>query len=157
MFIHDLALFGRIGLACALGFAVGWEREVRGHPAGARTFALIASGSAAYTAIAIDAFPATAEKLIAGIVTGIGFLGAGLILREPAGQIRGLTTAASIWSIAAAGVLAGAGRFVLATLTSLLFITLLELRALPLLNFLDPNRWSRHFTKDEENEDPVPR
>lgn len=47
MLVHDLALFGRIALAAALGFAIGWEREVRGHPAGARTFALVAAGSAA--------------------------------------------------------------------------------------------------------------
>lgn len=74
MLIDDLALFGRVALAAGLGFAVGWEREVRGHPAGSRTFALVAAGSAAFSAIALDAFPATAEKLIAGIVTGICFI-----------------------------------------------------------------------------------
>ena len=96
MWAHDLALFGRIALAAGLGFAVGWEREVRGHPAGSRTFALVAAGSAGFTAIAIDAFPSTAEKLIAGIVTGIGFIGAGVVLRDPGGHVRGLTTAARL-------------------------------------------------------------
>ena len=153
MLVHDLALLGRIALAAGLGFAVGWEREVRGHPAGARTFALIAAGSSAFTAIAIDAFPATAEKLIAGIVTGIGFIGAGLILRDPAGHIRGLTTAAAIWAIAAAGVLAGAGRFVVATLTTALFLAILELRSIPLLRILDPQQWSHNFSDDADATD----
>jgi putative Mg2+ transporter-C (MgtC) family protein len=147
---HDLALFGRVALSAGLGFAVGWEREVRGHPAGSRTFALVAAGSASFTAIAIDAFPSTAEKLIAGIVTGIGFIGAGIVLRDPAGHVRGLTTAAAIWSIASVGVVAGAGRFVLATLVALLFLVVLEIPNLPLLRQVDPTRWARHFETEYE-------
>ncbi len=95
--MHDLALFGRVALAAGLGFTIGLEREVRGHPAGSRTFALVAAGAAGFTTIAIDAFPSTAEKLIAGIVTGIGFIGAGVVLRDPAGHVRGLIDAAR-WS-----------------------------------------------------------
>jgi putative Mg2+ transporter-C (MgtC) family protein len=147
---HDLALFGRVALSAGLGFAVGWEREVRGHPAGSRTFALVAAGSASFTAIAIDAFPSSAEKLIAGIVTGIGFIGAGIVLRDPAGHVRGLTTAAAVWSIASVGVVAGAGRFVLATLVALLFLVVLELPNLPLLRLVDPARWARRFGDDYE-------
>ena len=150
MWLHDLALFGRIALAAALGFGVGWEREVRGHPAGARTFALVCAGSAALTAIAVDAFPATAEKLIAGIVTGIGFIGAGIVLRDPHGHVRGLTTAAAIWAIAAVGIIAGGARFVLASLTALLFVAVLELRAIPLVRRLDPQRWAHHFTNETD-------
>ena len=150
MSLHDLALFGRIVLGAALGFGVGWEREVRGHPAGARTFALVCAGSAALTAIAVDAFPATAEKLIAGVVTGIGFIGAGIVLRDPQGHIKGLTTAAAIWAVAAVGIIAGGARFVLASLTALLFVAVLELRAVPLVRWLDPQRWARHFTNETD-------
>jgi putative Mg2+ transporter-C (MgtC) family protein len=153
MWVHDFALFGRIALAAGLGFAVGWEREVRGHPAGARTFALVSAGSAAFSAIAIDVFPGTAEKLIAGVVTGIGFVGAGVVLRDPAGHVRGLTTASAIWSISSVGIIAGAARFVLATLIAALFLVVLEMRAVPVLKYLDPLRWAGHFTDEYEPPD----
>jgi putative Mg2+ transporter-C (MgtC) family protein len=151
--LHDLALFGRVALAAGLGFAVGWEREVRGHPAGSRTFALVAAGSAGFTTIAIDAFPSTAEKLIAGVVTGIGFIGAGVVLRDPKGHVRGLTTAAAVWAIAAVGVIAGAARFALASLVAALFLVLLELRSIPLLKLIDPTRWAHRFQNENE---PLP-
>ncbi len=153
MWLHDLALFGRIALAGLLGFVVGWEREVRGHPAGARTFALVSAGSAALTTIASDAFPSTAEKLIAGIVTGIGFIGAGVVLQDPHGHVHGLTTAAAIWAMAAVGVMAGSARFVLAAATAALFVLMLELRSLPLVGHLDPRRWS-HLFKSETDSSP---
>ncbi len=150
MWLHDLALFGRIALAGLLGFVVGWEREVRGHPAGARTFALVSAGSAALTTIASDAFPSTAEKLIAGIVTGIGFIGAGVVLQDPHGHVHGLTTAAAIWAMAAVGVMAGSARFVLAAATAVLFVVLLELRSLPLVGHLDPRRWAHLFKSETD-------
>ncbi len=150
MWTHDFALFGRIALAAGLGFAVGWEREVRGHPAGSRTFALVAAGSAGFTAIAVDAFPGTADKLIAGIVTGIGFIGAGVVLRDPTGHVRGLTTAAAIWSIASIGVIAGAARFVLAVLVALFYLVMLELPSIPLLKVIDPARWAHRFANEVE-------
>jgi putative Mg2+ transporter-C (MgtC) family protein len=150
-FIHDLYLFRRVALAALLGLIVGWEREVRGHPAGARTFALISAGAAALTAIGIDVFPATAEKMLAGIVTGIGFLGAGVLLREHDGHVRGLTTAAAIWAIATVGIIAGAARFVLATLVAFLFLVLLEFRRIPLLSLLAPSRHAHRFKNDHDD------
>ncbi|MEZ5217803.1 MAG: MgtC/SapB family protein [Ilumatobacteraceae bacterium] len=156
MLVHDLALFGRIALAAALGFAIGWEREVRGHPAGARTFALVAAGSAAFTSVAVDAFPSVLERLIAGIVTGIGFIGAGVVLTDRSGRVRGLTTAAAIWSIASVGVIAGVGRFLLATLITALLLVLLELPKIPLLNAIDPDRWVDRFTSEDGDTPPDP-
>jgi putative Mg2+ transporter-C (MgtC) family protein len=144
MLINDLALFGRISLAAGLGFGIGWEREVRGHPAGSRTFALVCAGSAGLTAIAMDAFPDTAEKLIAGIVTGVGFIGAGIVLRDPDGHVRGLTTAAAIWAITAVGVIAGTARLLLSVLVALLYVLVLEFRSLPLVGRLDAQRWIVH-------------
>ncbi len=150
MSLHDFALFGRIALSSALGFVIGWEREVRGRPAGARTFALVCGGSGALTVISIDAFPTTAEKLIAGIVSGIGFIGAGLVLRDDVGHLRGLTTAAAIWAVAAIGIMTGSGRFVLATSTSALVLFVLEFHAIPLLRLLDAQRWSKYFAKEPD-------
>jgi putative Mg2+ transporter-C (MgtC) family protein len=83
----------RAALAAVLGFLIGWERSVHGSPAGDRTHALVALGSSAFTTVGVVNFPETAEKLIAGVVTGIGFLGAGLIFRQEGGVVRGLTLA----------------------------------------------------------------
>lgn len=148
MYIHDVALLGRVGLGALLGFLLGWEREVRGHPAGSRTFAIVSAASAALSAVALDAFPATAEKLIAGIVTGIGFIGAGIVLRDPSGHVKGLTTAAAIWAVASVGIIAGAARFVLAVGTAAVFLVILELPSLPLLRIIDAQRWAHRFRSD---------
>jgi putative Mg2+ transporter-C (MgtC) family protein len=75
-------LIGRIALGAALGYAIGFEREYRGKPAGERTFSLLALGAAAVTGLGVLFFPLSAEKVIAGVITGVGFLGAGLIFRE---------------------------------------------------------------------------
>ncbi len=155
MYIHDVALFGRIALAAALGFIVGWEREVRGHPAGSRTFALVAAGASAFTVVGVDAFPSTVEKLLAGIVTGIGFIGAGLVLRDEGGHVRGLTTASAIWAVASIGIMTGAARFVLASCTTLLVLVVLEAWAVPILKLLDAQRWSHRFMKETQR--PVER
>jgi putative Mg2+ transporter-C (MgtC) family protein len=133
----DLVLFGRIVLAAALGYAVGWEREYRKSTAGDRTFALVAIGAAGITGIGAEFYPASAEKVIAGVVTGLGFLGAGIIFRSESGQPLGLTTAASLWATAGAGIVAGAGRYLLAVLMALLILGLLELGHAPAVTRFD--------------------
>ena len=130
MSFFQLALFGRIALAALLGFLIGFEREVRGKPAGERTFALLAMGAAAFTGLGVELFPASAEKVIAGVATGVGFLGAGLIGRMERGP-QGLTTAASSWVAAAVGVLCGAAVYLTAGLTTILTIAILEVEYLP--------------------------
>ena len=72
----QLAIFGRVALGFALGFAIGWEREVRGASAGDRTFALVTSASAAVVAV----YGRIAPNTIAGVMTGVGFIGGGLVL-----------------------------------------------------------------------------
>lgn len=81
-FNEDVIFLARAALAAALAFIIGWERESHGSPAGDRTHAMVALGAAAFTTIGVESFPATAEKLIAGVVTGVGFLGAGMIVRD---------------------------------------------------------------------------
>jgi len=129
----DLVFVARTVLAAALAFIVGWERESRGSPAGDRTHALVAVGAAAFTSIGVESFPATAEKLIAGVVTGVGFLGAGMIMREGA-NVRGLTTAAGIWAVASIGVVVGAGEYIMGLSLTALILLLLEWERLPLLS-----------------------
>jgi uncharacterized membrane protein YhiD involved in acid resistance len=74
-------------------------------------------------------------------------------LRDPTGHVRGLTTAAAIWSVAAVGVIAGAARFVLATLLAALFLLVLEMPSFPLPKRLDPVRWAHRFTNDNPPSD----
>jgi putative Mg2+ transporter-C (MgtC) family protein len=121
----------RLLVAATLGALVGLEREIHEHPAGMRTHLLVSLGSAGFTVLSIVAFPAPGAdpaRIAAQIVSGVGFLGAGAILKEGA-TIRGLTTAASLWAVAAVGMAAGAGAWVLAvTLTAIAIISLWPLR-----------------------------
>ena len=104
----------RILLAAALGGAIGVEREVREHTAGFRTHILVAVGAAAFT---ISSVRFGDDRVAAQIVTGIGFLGAGAILRYGV-SVRGLTTAASLWTVAAVGLLAGQGLYSTSLITT---------------------------------------
>ncbi len=138
--MHDpalqLAIFGRMALAAALGFAIGIERELRGSPAGERTIALVAAGSAAFAAMAVEIFPITGGQVLAGVATGVGFLGAGVIWRSGMGPARGLTTAAATWTVAAIGILAGTGLYLTAVLAALFTLAMLEFAHLPLFGRL---------------------
>jgi putative Mg2+ transporter-C (MgtC) family protein len=107
----------RLLLALALGGMVGAEREIRDKDAGLRTLMFISFGSAMFTILSIRVAGTAADpgRIAAQIVTGVGFLGAGVILREH-GEVRGLTTAATVWLAAALGMGAGAGEYLFATL-----------------------------------------
>jgi putative Mg2+ transporter-C (MgtC) family protein len=127
----DWAFAVRLIAAAALGAVIGLEREIHDHPAGMRTHLLVSVGSAGFTVLSIAAFPAPGgdpARIAAQIVTGIGFLGAGAILKEGA-TIRGLTTAASLWATAAVGMAAGAGAWITAlTITVIVVVSLWPLR-----------------------------
>jgi putative Mg2+ transporter-C (MgtC) family protein len=129
--MSDLELVERLCLAAALGAVLGFEREWRQKYAGLRTNILIAIGSALFTMMSIDLSISSggdATRIAAQIVTGIGFLGAGAIMRTGSG-IRGLTTAAMIWVNAAIGVAVGGGEYhlaVIATGVTLLVLILLN-------------------------------
>jgi putative Mg2+ transporter-C (MgtC) family protein len=110
----------RLLAAALLGAALGLEREVHGHQAGMRTHMLVSLGSAIFTVLSIYGFPQAAgsvaadpSRISAQVVTGIGFLGAGAIIKYGT-NIRGLTTAASLWVVASIGLAAGAGAYFLA-------------------------------------------
>jgi putative Mg2+ transporter-C (MgtC) family protein len=142
----QVVLIGRMALGAFLGYVIGFEREYRGKPAGERTFGLLALGAAAVTGVGTLFFPLSAEKVIAGVVTGVGFLGAGLIFRERQGgqgQVLGLTTAASSWAAAAIGILAGAGTYLAAIAGCVFVLIILEVNRLPLYRKLDPSKVRR--------------
>jgi putative Mg2+ transporter-C (MgtC) family protein len=123
----ELAL--RLILAAVLGAVVGLEREIHDHPAGMRTHLLVSVGAAAFTVLSIYAFgEGDPARVAAQIVSGIGFLGAGAILKEGA-NVRGLTTAASMWAVAAVGMAAGAGAYGVAlAITLIVMVSLWPLR-----------------------------
>ena len=130
----DLVL--RLLLSAFLGGLIGVEREIHDHPAGIRTHLLVALGSALFTVLSIVGFPSSDDvatdpsRVAAQIVTGIGFLGAGAILKYGP-TVRGLTTAASLWAAAGIGMAAGASRPVLAVAaTVIVLVSLWPLRLL---------------------------
>lgn len=131
--MDDLELVKRLCLSALLGGLLGFEREWRQKSAGLRTNILIAIGSTLFTLMSIDLTVSSggdATRVASQIVTGIGFLGAGAIMRTGAG-VKGLTTAATIWVNAAVGVAVGGGEYRLALIaTSVTLLVLLTLNPL---------------------------
>jgi len=141
----QLAIIGRLALASILGGFIGIERELRGYPAGVRTVALVALGSALFTEV--SQLLGGDDRVAAGIVTGIGFLGAGVIFREGY-TVRGITTAATIWAAAAVGMAVARELYLVAGLGSVLVFILLEAR--PLTRRLDDlTRRARRELREE--------
>lgn len=119
-----LEILLRLGAATVIGCALGLNREIRGKPAGMRTHALVALGTALVTLTGMvlagqggEFDSNSVSRVIQGIVAGIGFLGGGTILKSDTGeQISGLTTAASLWVVACLGIACGAGLWVMAVI-----------------------------------------
>jgi putative Mg2+ transporter-C (MgtC) family protein len=110
----------RLGAALMVGALFGLNRELHGKPAGLRTHALVTLGAATATALVVrmaDGHFVTdanaISRVVQGILTGVGFLGAGVILRDPAGHVTGLTTAATVWICAVLGIVCGLGYWVI--------------------------------------------
>jgi putative Mg2+ transporter-C (MgtC) family protein len=135
--IYDVFL--RLALAAGLGGAIGLEREYRHKPAGLRTNMLIALGSALFSVMSVQlgSGAGSPDRIAAQVVTGIGFLGAGAILRSGE-NVHGLTTAATIWVNAAIGMAAGLGAYAVATVGAV--ITLVVLAFLPVMERLFERR-----------------
>ncbi len=125
--LSDTEIVRRLILAAALGAVFGLERELRQKSAGLRTNILIAVGSAVFTVMSIEMAVGTSAdpaRIAAQIVAGIGFLGAGAIMRTRGG-VQGLTTAATVWVNAAVGVAAGGGRYHLALIATAVTVAVL--------------------------------
>jgi len=123
-------ILGRMLLAAVLGGVLGWEREARGKPAGLRTLALVSLAAAVFILAGEQAAlslgePVDAMRGMTGVVQGIGFLGAGVIL-QARGEVRWLTTAAALWMAAAVGLATGLGLYFIAVAGGLLAFAILR-------------------------------
>jgi len=140
---------GHLTVAAALTYALGFERALRNATAGDRVFALIGTGSGVIGLIASHGAP----NALAGAITGVGFIGGGLVFRQAVGRnqvVIGLNTAAAIFAAAAIGGAAGQGRLLVAAAATVLALFILEVRHLKVLNVLDARRWAGRFGDDDD-------
>ncbi|WP_445955181.1 MgtC/SapB family protein [Yeosuana sp.] len=130
----ELMLLPRLGLAVILGILIGVDREIHGHDAGIRTYAAVCLGAALLTIINTHIEVADQTRIVANIVSGIGFLGAGIIFKDNSkNSISGLTTAATVWASAGVGIAVGFGMYLISITSTLLIILLLISHHFPLL------------------------
>ncbi len=124
---QEMEMILRLLVAAALGFVIGLQREWKDKPAGVRTLPLISVGSALFAIISEMGFVGgDPSRIASGIVTGIGFLGAGAILHRHGG-VEGLTTAAAIWATAGIGLAVGAGLYLIAIVVAAITLIVLFL------------------------------
>lgn len=126
--IRDVLI--RLPLATLLGALIGWERETGGKPAGLRTNMMVALGASTFTLVSTSLASASAQeagdpiRIVTGVATGIGFLGAGSIIQTRTG-VEGMTTAAGIWVVGAIGAACGLGAYLIAIVAALLGLVIL--------------------------------
>lgn len=121
----DYEVLLKLGIAIILGALIGFERELKHRPAGFRTHMLVSLGATLFT-IASLSFDIEPSRIAAGIVAGIGFLGAGNIIAHK-GHVKGITSAATLWVVAAIGLSVGMGEYVLGIIGGILVFAILQL------------------------------
>ena len=137
---EQLELFWWVLFAFGLGALVGLEREFRGHEAGIRTTAIVCAGSALFGQVSISLGD---TRIAAGVVQGIGFLGAGVVFQR-GNSVKGITTAATVWAMAAVGLIVASELWVLALLTTGTILLVLEFA--PVSNAILRHSRERGFT-----------
>ena len=147
----DVSLLARIAVGFALAYIFGFERQLRGSPAGNRTFAVVGAASTAIAAVAGRSSP----QAVAGIVTGIGFIGGAAVFRGGSGTIKGLTSAATIFAVAGIGIVVGFGHLALGAITAALLLLTLELENIPFLRWLDAGAYISRFSSQGSSEGRV--
>ena len=125
--VVDYQILMRLLVAAIAGGLIGLEREALHKPAGVRTHMLVSLGAALLVLATLSIIPDEVGRIIAGIATGVGFLGAGTIFRSK-DHVVGLTSAASIWAVAAIGLTVGGGQYVFAIAATILLILILQLK-----------------------------
>jgi len=126
--LPEIDLVIRLGLALGIGALIGYQREMDDEPAGFRTHILICVGSALFTILSLEFVgDVDPSRVAAGLVTGIGFLGAGVIFKAE-NRIKGLTTASDFWVLAAIGMAVGIGYYLAAILTGVIVFIILYLK-----------------------------
>lgn len=145
----DIQDIVHLGVAFVLTYALGFERALRGAGAGDRVFCLVGVGSAFAGILAAHGVP----YALTGAMTGIGFIGGGLVFRRDVGDgqeiVRGVTTAAALFAAAGIGAAAGTGRLTVATIGTVATLLALEIRHIRALSVLDGRRWAPRFRNDE--------
>ena len=144
----------RLVLAAIIGVVIGWNPQRAHKPAGVRTHVMVSLGSALIMMISLELFLRYSElsrnidpgRIAAQVVTGIGFIGAGTIIRAEGGLVRGLTTAASVWAVAGIGLACGAGMYMLAGMGTTVAVV-----ALAMVNYL--LRMKKRFKKSSGKKD----
>jgi putative Mg2+ transporter-C (MgtC) family protein len=146
----ELIIVSKLLVAFLLGAFIGFDRERHGRDAGIRTYAAVCIGAALFTSIAGHlADTAAASRIIANIVVGIGFLGAGIIYRNSSSNTsHGLTTAATIWCTAAVGVAIGLNMFIIAIVASIALYLLLSLHHQQWYK-----KWKQKIKESDDNND----
>lgn len=127
MWEMETELVLRLMISAALGALVGLERELTHRPAGLRTHMLVSIGACLFTIVIFSSVESNQGPALAGILTGIGFIGAGSIIATRA-HVQGITTAASLWVVAAIGFTTGTGNYILALAAAILVFIVLQLR-----------------------------
>ncbi len=148
----DTLLLPRIGLGFLLAYLLGFERNLRGAAAGDRTFALVGAACAAITAVTHVNSP----QAVAGVVTGVGFIGGGVVFHGAGGLVRGITTAATIFAAAGIGVVVGYGHLALGAIVTLGVLLTLEVQHIPFLRWLDGRTYQSRFRPDQGMTDQEP-
>lgn len=121
---QETEILTKLVVSAVLGLLIGFEREVHNKPAGMRTHSLVCVGSTLFTILSVSVAGGDPSRIAAGIVTGIGFLGAGVIFQAK-NKMKGITTAAELWVLAAIGLSVGIGYYFAALLTTLIVIFVL--------------------------------
>jgi len=146
----EITIFLRTALAALLGFVIGWERTAVGAPVRGRIITLTTMTATALTAVGVEIYAYQATRVVAGIVTGIGFLGAGVILRTTTGEVRGQATAASLWTMSGIGIIIGTGHVVLGIILTLMTYVIIAWDDWPIVSRLK-QRWANRQAKDAES------
>lgn len=121
----DIQTLFQLLLAVALGALIGFERELKRRPAGLRTHMLVSLGATIFTIVSLS-FDIEPARVAAGIVTGIGFLGAGSIIAQR-GHVRGITSAATLWAVAGIGLAVGVEEYLIAIVGAIMIFATLQL------------------------------
>jgi putative Mg2+ transporter-C (MgtC) family protein len=127
--LSSLEMVFKLLLAAALGGLIGLEREEHRHPAGFRTNIIVCITSAMITIAAAEFFPDpdSTARILTGVLTGVGFIGAGTIITDK-NRVIGLTTAASLWSVTGIGIIIGFGYYILAVAFTIIVFVILKLK-----------------------------
>ncbi|WP_129020725.1 MgtC/SapB family protein [Edaphocola flava] len=145
--------FVMIILSIVIGLAIGAEREYKGKSAGLRTFILVSFGSCMFTILSIKIGVQSYDRIAANVITGIGFLGAGVIFKED-NKVGGITTATTIWATASLGMCAGSGHLYLAILGTIIVLVVLAF-LFPLQRLIDDRNRVRLYKISTANLDDV--